>query len=513
MYMTAAHAYPSGLKFSKTMAGKLPPAEKSDQPASLQKLWDKALGKCSLCDFPLPSDEKSIEIDHILPEADGGPTEVSNLQLTHKSCNRSKRSLPNNVAIPIIKLQAWCKTKSNPSFDDVLNRYNIAPKNVEISIDKDIPTLKFDSGDVVGSQIHTDPTSGVKYFFAEVPVDYIHNDVDVQPRMVQHTHVRKIMMSLSKGPLHEPSNVRAQKVSGDVYKLLQFDGQHKATAQIAMNRKTVQMKVYMEISVATANDLVITIQKDVKKKALSQSDTMAKLNDVMGELLDNYVVAKGQIRTEKGFIESLPNAKQTDTKNLLINNLIGLIANNDTNKLFEYYQPPYDKKTDPVKDSIVMTRIIKPLIEKDMLETDMDDVSVYMRDEERNNIIWILDCIYEEVIKDNWINQAAHTTSTEAKVRNFFQQAGLYMMMDIFPDLLKIGVTPSADGSYLLKTWSQQEKDNVQKMFKAIFKNSVWSSKNSKITQLWNVNKGGEMVKAAAQEFNLGIVFKDYNNL
>ena len=99
---------------------------------------------------------------------------------------------------------------------------------------------------------------------------------------------------------------------------MQFDGQHKATAQIAMNRETIQMKIYMEISVAMANELVITIQKDVKKKALSQSDTMAKLNDVMGELLDKYVVAKGQVRTEKGFIESLPNAKQTATKQINI---------------------------------------------------------------------------------------------------------------------------------------------------------------------------------------------------
>ena len=511
--MSATYTYLGGLKFSKSMAAKLPPVEKSDQEGGLQKLWDKALGKCALCDFPLPADENSIEIDHILPESDGGPTEISNLQLAHKSCNRSKRSLPNNVAIPIIKMQAWCKTQSNPSFDDILTQYNITPKNVEMIIHNEIPTLKFDSGDIVGSQIQTDPTSGVKYFFAEVPVDYIHNDIDVQPRMVQHSHVRKIMMSLSKGPLHEPSNVRAINVSGDVFKLLQFDGQHKATAQIAMNRKTVQMKIYIEISVPMANELVITIQKDVKKKALSQSDTMAKLNDVMGELLDNYVVPKGQTRTEKGFIESLPNAKQTSTKNLLFANLVGLIANNDTNKLFEYYQQPYDKKKDPVKDSIVMAKIIKPLLESTLLETDMDDVSVYMRDEERTNILWILDCIYEEIIKDNWINQAASTTATAAKVKNFFQQSGLHMMMPTFKQLLTIGVTSSPEGSYILKKWSQNEKTNVQNMFKAIFQNSVWSSKNPKFKALWDSNKGGAMIKAASQEFNLGIVLTDYNNL
>ena len=87
------------------------------------------------------------------------------------------------------------------------------------------------------------------------------------------------------------------------------------------------------------------------------------------------------------------------------------------------------------------------------------------------------------------------------------------MMMPVFLQMLTIRVTPSAAGSYILKKWSQAEKDDVQKIMKAIFKNTVWSSADPKIKQLWNVNKGGEMIKAALQEFNLAKVLDDFNNL
>jgi hypothetical protein len=506
-----------GLAFSKAMKKKLPSGEKVDLDKSMQKLWDKSSAICALCDYPLPTDPKSIEVDHIIPEADKGPTNLANLQLACKTCNRSKQALPNNVAVPIIKMESWCKKQSNPSFDDVLQKYGLTPKNVKIVIKNQIPTLHFDSGAITGSQIGTDLASGIEYFYCEVPTDYIHNDSQVQPRMIQHKHVRKIMRSVGKGPLHEPSNCRAIHQSGDIYKLLQFDGQHKATAQIAMGKNTVQMKIYLGLTVPVANALVITIQKTVKKKALSQSDTMAKLNDVMGEALDNYKVPAGSERTEKGFIESYPKHEQTTMKNRLFDNLIGIVARSDTNLMYEYYQTSqngaFDKNVDPVMDSNLMNHIIKPLLHRKPLESDMDDPVVYFRDAERKNIIHVLDAIYTNVIKDNWKNQPASTSTSEAKVKNFFQQAGLTMMMSVFKQMIEMKITPTSTGSYFLKDWNNDDVENVGKSIKAIFLNPIWTTKNPVVTALWNSNKGADLIAAAASEFNLGKVFTAFQTL
>jgi len=45
---------------------------------------------CQICGRNLKEDE--IEIDHIIPFAEGGPTEESNLRVLCKSCNRKKHS-------------------------------------------------------------------------------------------------------------------------------------------------------------------------------------------------------------------------------------------------------------------------------------------------------------------------------------------------------------------------------------------------------------------------------------
>lgn len=45
---------------------------------------------CGICGKPIAHGD--AEIDHIIPVARGGTHDLSNLQLAHRSCNRSKRA-------------------------------------------------------------------------------------------------------------------------------------------------------------------------------------------------------------------------------------------------------------------------------------------------------------------------------------------------------------------------------------------------------------------------------------
>lgn len=56
-------------------------------------LWKRDSGLCYLCETSLAGEltsfDNSIEIHHIVPFAEGGSNETSNLALTHKNCHEN----------------------------------------------------------------------------------------------------------------------------------------------------------------------------------------------------------------------------------------------------------------------------------------------------------------------------------------------------------------------------------------------------------------------------------------
>lgn len=50
------------------------------------KLWERDGGRCGVCGESVDLD--TMDVDHIIPERDGGPTHWDNLRPTHPPCNR-----------------------------------------------------------------------------------------------------------------------------------------------------------------------------------------------------------------------------------------------------------------------------------------------------------------------------------------------------------------------------------------------------------------------------------------
>lgn len=55
---------------------------------SRQEIWEREKGVCGICGEVAESD--SWELDHIVPLAQGGSHTLSNLQVAHPRCNRTK---------------------------------------------------------------------------------------------------------------------------------------------------------------------------------------------------------------------------------------------------------------------------------------------------------------------------------------------------------------------------------------------------------------------------------------
>jgi hypothetical protein len=479
-------------KLSKSMLAKLPDTER---PNASNDLWVKSGGMCALCGNALDLDASdSIVPDHRIAEVDGGKTELANLYLAHRTCNSSRQHLDFNVAQPLCKFQSLAAQKGAIDFDQILDTF-VANRRQPISyreIDSDRAEIAFGNL-TVQVPVWADPATGVKYFFVEVPTAYIHNDTEIQPRKVMPTHVRKLAIDFLERPVHEPSNCRLV-VNQNSGKLLQFDGQHKTTAQILLGRDHLQMKVYVEPSIDMLQALVIKIQQEIKKQPLTRSDTLAKIGDVMQRYLDGYEESGGKPRTEAGLVAAQKGKKeQKVVRTLYLEDLLRIIFFDKDNELSVAVRPGV--KDAPTTDKVVIQKIISPLVYKQLLTADMDASSD--RDTERANVLFILNSIAEFMLPPTW-NKPGNEVQ-KRRAQNFFQQGSIgWWMNDILVPSLRYILKKIGDKKPLLiEEMDETQRSEVLAAIEELCSWPIWSTEEPDHLKAMRSNT----VKNVADEF------------
>lgn len=452
-------------KISKSILSKLPAAER---PIAQQELWNKSKGICALCGGALDSDPELNVADHRIPMADDADgTVINNLYLAHLSCNASRKDLPFDIAQPIVKFKVLGEQKKSVTFDDVLSAFVPGSKQaVKVSRAGDEITLEFGAAKCTAS-VSIDPATGTEYFFVEAPFTHIFNDTKIQPRLINYSHVRKLALDFISRPVHEPSNCRLVYHGESACNLLQFDGQHKSTAQILLSRKTGSFKIYVSPDQAMLQQLVVKIQQEIKKQPLTKSDTLAKLGDVISSILEEY---KDSPRTEAGFVKSRPRAEQKTVRDMYYKELQRLVFFDDENELSPLFKPGVPDA--PSTDRVIIEKIIAPLIHNSLLEVDMD--SDKQRDQERNNIILILNRVRSNMIPTNI------STDELQRRRNsvFFQQGAIsWWMGDVLIPALRYALFKlQATKPLLTDVLDQETESKIVSLVDALCAWDVWST-------------------------------------
>ncbi len=450
----------------------------------IKRLWSKSGGKCALCDHLLGTDPKQIVPDHKIAATDGGKNKLSNYYLAHRSCNSSRQHLPFDIAKPIVKFKVFCEHKVGVTFDDVLDEY-VGDANSEIEVEETGNSIKlsYKSWSFEANKM-VDPATMCEYYFADIPVACIKNDADVQPRQIMYGHVRKLYLNFKERPVHEPSNCRFRPTGDGIGELLQFDGQHKTTAQILLNRDSVPTKIYIDPDIAMLQQLVVKIQQEIKKQPLTRSDTLAKLGDVVKSYLKQYTVAEGQIRTEKGLVEKQSDTKsRAELKKLYFEELRRILFFDEDNELAKFVKPGVMFK--PTTDKVVINKVISPLIFSDLLEIDLD--SSGGRDNERSMIISILNKICSEQLGEGW-----HTKGSiqATRARNFFQQGAIgWWMGEILLPALRYATMRIGDKKPLfIDAVTDEQKNNIDALVETLCNWAIWSTGDEDIVRAFRSN-------------------------
>jgi hypothetical protein len=303
---------------------------------------------------------------------------------------------------------------------------------------------------------------------------FIHNDVEIQPRVIIPGHVRRLALDFLERPVHEPSNCRLVMASGGTGRLFQFDGQHKTTAQILIGRKTAPIKVYVAPDIAMLQNLVIKIQQEIKKQPLTKSETLAKIGDVVKRLLESYEEKPGSYRSEKRLILSQRKTDQAEVKKLYFDELRRIVFFDEENLLSKAVGPGV--RNPPTTDKVVIDRIISPMLYAQPLDTDMDEAGG--RDHERKNILFVLNAIADKMLPEGW-NKPGNDLQRQ-RAQNFFYQGsiGWWMNEILEPSLRYVLYAVGKNKPLFLAQLDEGSKEKILSVVERLCAWPIWSTED-----------------------------------
>ena len=134
-----------------------------------RRLMNTQQGKCFICEklIDIKLQNKSVDIDHVIPIKTGGHDDPSNFDLTHFSCNRSKQASDLRVARVLAEFndirEECIQLNRGLNLNDILMKNGGARYDLNIYIDNNTAKYSFTElgrNEVLTSPIYNDDLSG-----------------------------------------------------------------------------------------------------------------------------------------------------------------------------------------------------------------------------------------------------------------------------------------------------------------------------------------------------------------
>jgi len=285
---------------------------------------------CYITGEPILGDE--YEIDHLIPEALGGSTTIDNLRVVSKRHNRLKSTMSLRDYKIKYEIDKVLNSKDTLRLEDIMNLKKVGRVNFDVTIRNNSLVLDY-GGEKVIHEFITCPVTGFKYFYANMPIGMISNDFNgLQPRVIDKKKVTLLSINMRTSPQLLPSIARLRDG-----KILLFDGQHKASANILNGRTHIDLKIYIDNAGDDKlyNTLMTTnleAHTTFRQTPFTSGVLLSKMSDVMQEHLKAYMDVDRALYSELGFVEwlstnkgySVPDAKKL-FKSTMLDGMISTI--------------------------------------------------------------------------------------------------------------------------------------------------------------------------------------------
>jgi hypothetical protein len=379
----------------------------------INSLFENQNHKCFICqdEIDLEIHKDSIDIDHVIPLKLGGKDEVSNLSLTHSTCNRSKQDSDLRIARILSKFNKISEETieekgSTPNLDDILKRfdgskylfsYNINKYNIKYSF----PDIN--NNTIYQSPIYDDKLSGFQYFFAKIPIEYIHHDDRINPRsigkniskLIKEFFQKRPQLHITLGYINSDNNKTEIKV---------FDGQHKAAAQVLLGIKEVPIRIFIDPDFDTLLTTNTNAGTKLRQVAFDKSVQRHLGSALYIERVERYKNERNLSEEDFSFSEDdlvkYFKGEAREMKRYILDSIRDWITHYSENQLKDFVDFGGRGKEKPLSYSTIEKTFYSFFIYRDALQTPIDyllEEGENPREFEKEQILKLMNIIAEEL--------------------------------------------------------------------------------------------------------------------
>lgn len=414
---------------------------------------------CFVDDHPI-ADENEVEFHHIQPFSDDGPTEIENIGAVCKDHHRRIRTLSLSEFRDQLSMDRFFDDPSPRRLNDLLGSKLGGPdafgRKVTVEPQSNgITKLHFTNPDRPAQQCHVFecPATKMRYFYAVLPIEYIANDADLQPRPLEQKRVWELYRHLTRHTQLAPAVCR---LVGD--RVLLFDGQHKSAAQIWAGRRALDCKVYIEPDTRLLKDTNLVAHDKLRQMAFFTSTLIAKYSDIFKQEWQEYLEQPGA-KSESGFVAFLKLRGKTapEAKKMLMMAIEQDVLEDPGNRLAEFIAERNRTRKNPLTIYVLQRTFFKGFVYTPPADVEIEGEEDH-RSDEKQNMVRMMSLFADKLLIGKW-NPDADNAGHKRAERMFSAgalRAWMPMIADVVAQVLQLYDAQERQRIFFRKVTDQQ---------------------------------------------------------